>query len=318
MSKCFWLAPLLLLTACMNRGPELIENKHLAVEIVHPQCESPNKGPRFEWCGMVRQVTLDGKHTFCRVAAKPNKINDGVGLAEECAEPLGFEEATEGEGFVKVGIGVLKKHNNEPYGFWKDYPIVQVPEFDVHRNRDSVTYTQTVHGPRGWAYRYSKTVALVRNEPQLLICHKLENIGQKPIKTTQYNHNFMIFDGKPVGPGYVMRLEFRPTPEPGTDVRGIIQFTDGGVAYATGFDGKPVFVSIKGFTNAVEQNRIVVENPDAGTGVTIVGDFPIAKLHFFTTPEMICPEPFIALNLAPGQEQEWTRTYTFYANPPRQ
>ena len=316
MSKCLWLAPLLLLMACQSRGVEVMENKHLAVEIVRPDSDSPHKGPRFEWCGMVRQVTLDGKHTFCRAVDKNvDKINDGCGLAEECAEPLGFDEAAEGGEFVKIGVGIMKKPNNAPYGFWIDYPVAQAPEFHRDVKGESVTCTQIVRGPRGWAYRYSKTVALVGDEPVLTMAHRLENIGEKPIKTTQYNHNFMIFDGKPVGPSYSMRLKFRPTPETGTDVRGILQFTDDGLTYAKGFDGKPVFASIKGFGGDVAQNRIVVENAETGTGVEIAGDFPLAKLHFFTTPAMICPEPFISLSLEPGQKQEWTRTYTFFAHP---
>jgi len=289
----------------------VLENKPLKVEIINPNEQSAFRGPRFEWSGMVWQITLDGKHTFCRTSATPDAINDGVGLAEEASEPLGFDEVGQGGEFVKLGIGVLQKHNNEPYGFWKPYPIVSAPKFDVRRTARSVTHTQIVRGPRDWAYRYSKTVSLVGDEPTLTLTHELENIGKKPIKTSQYNHNFMVLDRRPVGQGYTVCLRFHPAADGDFDLRGIVEFTDSCVTYGSVFDGKPVFVAIKGFTAAAEQNSIAVQDQQSGTGVEITGDFPLAKLHFFTTPEMICPEPFVALNIEPGQKQQWTRIYTF-------
>ena len=296
-----------------NAQMTVLENKRLRLEIIDTNQKSPFHGPRFEWSGMVWQITLDGRHTFCRVPASPNAINDGVGLAEEAAEPLGFDEAGEGGEFVRLGIGVLRKHNNEPYGFWKPYPIVDAPSFDVACTPRSVTHTQVLRGPRGWAYRYSKTVALADDKPALTITHELENIGAKPITTSQYNHNFMIIDKHAVGPGYSACFGFKPAADGDSDLRGIVEFADTCIGYRNAFDGKPLFVAIKGFASVIEHNRIIVQHQQSDTGVGIAGDFPLAKLHFFTTPEMICPEPFVAINVEPGEKQQWTRIYTFRA-----
>jgi len=289
----------------------VLENKRLRVEIIDPNQQSRYHGPRFEWSGMVWQITLDGRHTFCRTSDVRDVIDSGVGLAEEAAEPLGFDEIGEGGDFVKLGIGVLRKHNNEPYGFWKPYPIVDAPKFEVASTPPSLTHTQVLRGPRGWGYRYSKTVALAGDKPALTITHEIENIGTKPISTTQYNHNFMIFDNNPVGPGYSACFGFKPAIDGDFDLRGIVEFADSCVGYRRAFDGKPLFVAIKGFADSIEHNRIIVQHHQSDTGVGIAGDFPLAKLHFFTTPEMICPEPFVDLDVEPGEKQQWTRIYTF-------
>jgi len=321
MCKLIFVSSAVLVAGCFSAGLKdgkdtlmtSISNKRLTVEIVNPNVESIYRGPRFEWSGMVSQVTLDGKHTFCRAASQHDPIVDGVGLAEEASEPLGFNEVGADGEFVKLGVGVLRRVNREPYGFWKKYPVVDAPAFSVKTQKRSITHVQTVSGPRGWAYRYTKTVALHKDDPVLTISHGLENIGTKPIKTTQYNHNFLLFNAAPIGPDYSMTLGFDPVTAEGTDFRGIVELDGNTLLYPKVYEGKPLFVPIKGHNGLVEQNRIVVENRAFGTGVRIEGDFPLEKVYFFTTPQMICPEPFIAIRIEPGQTQQWTRKYTFFA-----
>ena len=51
--------------------------------------------------------------------------------------------------------------------------------------RNSITFTQTLAG----AYEYEKTLRIVGN--QLVIEHRLKNLGAAPISTTVYDHNFL-------------------------------------------------------------------------------------------------------------------------------
>jgi len=286
-------------------------NGRLSVEIIDPNAESDRLGPRFEWCGMVSQVTLDGAHTFCRRAGGA-AIAEGVGLAEETGmlDPLGYGEAAAGEEFVKIGIGVLRKHENQPYGFWKPYPVLRAPAFEVTRGRSEATHSQAVSGPRGWAYEYVKRIVLADDQPVLAITHELRNTGARTIKTSQYNHNFLILDCRLIGPEYRMRLKFRPASKDKTGDR--VELEDSTLGYPRPFEGKPLFMQIEGFSTLAD-NSITVESTATGTGVRIEGDFPLERLHFFTTRDMICPEPFVRLQVEPGQVQRWTRTYAFFA-----
>jgi hypothetical protein len=40
-------------------------------------------------------------------------------------------------------------------------------------------------------------------------------------------------------------------------------------------------------------------------------DVPMSKLMIWAIAGAICPEPFVDLNLKPGETKSWTLTYTF-------
>ena len=58
--------------------------------------------------------------------------------------------------------------------------------------------------------------------------------------------------------------------------------------------------------------EIRVENKSTGAGVVITGDQPLANLGVWAVRTVVAPEPFIAINIAPGGEFRWKYTYSFY------
>jgi hypothetical protein len=58
-------------------------------------------------------------------------------------------------------------------------------------------------------------------------------------------------------------------------------------------------------------------NKKAGAGVHITGDKPLAKVVFWSIRTTFCPEPYIEMNVEPGQESTWNITYEFYTLPGR-
>ena len=73
---------------------------------------------RFDWSGFMAQVTYNG-HTFFQDWTElespmpgihdPLNTASGTGIAEEFREPLGYETATTGQPFLKIGVGLLEK-----------------------------------------------------------------------------------------------------------------------------------------------------------------------------------------------------------------
>jgi hypothetical protein len=64
---------------------------------------------------------------------------------------------------------------------------------------------------------------------------------------------------------------------------------------------------------------IVLRKPDeaaSGQSVTISGDDTAIKRVFYGRRWAACPEPFIAINVPPGQSQTWTTKYTFNTADP--
>ena len=62
-------------------------------------------------------------------------------------------------------------------------------------------------------YVYTKTVRVDGPKPVLTIEHSLKNTGSKPLNTMQYDHNFLMIDGKPTGPECFGDLPLRPSDE---------------------------------------------------------------------------------------------------------
>jgi hypothetical protein len=58
-----------------------------------------------------------------------------------------------------------------------------------------------------------------------------------------------------------------------------------------------------------------VENQKLGVGVRQTGDHPLSKLYFWSVRTTVCPEAYIDLKVAPGQEATWRISYDFYTLP---
>jgi len=74
--------------------------------------------------------------------------------------------------------------------------------------RRRVEFVHTLTDESGHGYVYVKTLRLPDGKPELILEHSLENTGRKPIETSVYNHNFIVIDGQPTGPDFVIKVPF--------------------------------------------------------------------------------------------------------------
>jgi hypothetical protein len=72
--------------------------------------------------------------------------------------------------------------------------------------------------------------------------------------------------------------------------------------------------SFIGFGAAPADNDIRIENKRTGAGVRITGDRPLTRFGYWSIRTVVAPEPYIDLNVAPGQQFAWTYTYDYYTN----
>ena len=55
---------------------------------------------------------------------------------------------------------------------------------------------------------------------------------------------------------------------------------------------------------------MTLSNRAAHLAVDLAIDAPPAKVALYGEPRALCPEPFTAIHVEPGQTQTWTTTYT--------
>jgi hypothetical protein len=278
------------------------------------------RGTRFDWAGIIYSLQYEGHEYFGRWYERHDpKIHDAItGPVEEFLNKnsaLGYEEAKPGGAFVRIGVGVLRRPENETaFRRFGTYEVVDPGKRGMNKKPDSIEFVQELRGPDGYAYVYRKTVRLVKGKPELVLEHSLKNTGRKTIETSVYNHNFFVIDNEVVGPDIVVRFPFDPKAV--ADLKGLAELRGRDLLYHRDLEkGQTVQSEIEGFGQTPKDYDLRIENRKSGAGVRIGGDVPIEKINFWSIRTVACPEPYVHMNIEPGREFKWRNSYEFYTLP---
>jgi hypothetical protein len=275
------------------------------------------RGARFDWSGLVACVSVNG-HTFFGewFNRYDPLINDAVtGPAEEFREPIGYDDAKPGDPFVKIGAGVLKRIDDQPYTFGGNYPILDHGKWTVKVHKESITFRQELHSNFGYAYLYEKTLSLDKNANGLQLTHSLKNLGTKPLRTTVYDHDFFMLDNRPTGPG--MQVHFPFVPVPGQPLPESARIDGTTLKWVGQMDPHHTpSGEMTGFSDKASDFDFTFEDTKHGLGVEETSDSPMVKFFFWSTPKTVCPEGFIGIHVPPGQTQKWSIHYRFFTDIP--
>jgi hypothetical protein len=226
---------------------------------------------------------------------------------------LGFDAARAGGTFIKIGVGVLQRPDDQPYDPYRLYPIKDGGTWTVTRKADAVEFRQVVaDSATGYAYEYRKTVALVGGEPRMALDHVLRNTGRRAIRTSVYNHNFLYLDRRAPHPGVSLSVPFEilAEPAPPPDLANV---RDHRISFARTLTGEDrVYFAIRGFGADARDHRIDIEDRTAGVGLRIQGDRPLSRMALWAIRAPISIEPFIDMTIEPGQESTWRTQYDFF------
>ena len=225
---------------------------------------------------------------------------------------MGYGEARPGEGFVRIGIGILKKESEKEYRWNKTYTLLDHGTWDVVRGPDWIEFKQTLNSSFGYAYVYTKRIELKKNEPGFRLIHTLKNTGEKLIETDQFNHNFFTIDRQPVGLNFTVQFPFTCRTE--SDLKGLAQIDQNTVRFLEPLDKKTVSMKLEGYDSSATDNQVEVINKSTGAGVRVRGDQPLHKIIFWARDTAVCPELYIWISVPPGKEKSWTSDYTLFLN----
>ncbi len=283
-----------------------LTTERLKVEIAEPG--TVYKGSRFDWTGIVPQVVLDGRHTFCAVeGVSPDKPGTGgIGLCGEFGihAPVGFDEAAVDGLFPKFGVGLLIRPDDEPYNFFRPYEVQPFKTAVRREGIDKAVFTQAPRECNGYAALYEKVITVAG--AVMRIESRLENSGRKPIITTEYNHNFMAIDGKTVGPDYLLSFNFTLKCDDKPD---ILAFSGSEIKWnATPHEGAFYCRPFGYGSDPVEFELI---HKPSGVGVNVASDFSTRLVALWGMSHVVSPEVFLDVAVAPGETLDWSRTYAF-------
>lgn len=309
-----------------------ITNGPLQVKIYLPDANSGfYRGTRFDWSGVIHSLSFEGHDYYGPWFSKTDpSIHDFVYsgpdvVAGPCSaitgpvdefKPLGWDDAKPGGTFVKIGIGALRKPDDQPYDNYHLYEIADHGQWHVEKKADAVEFTQTLNdSSSGFSYVYRKTVQLTAGKPEMLLHHSLKNTGTHAIQTSVYNHNFLVLDRRPPSPGVTITVPFKiNSPEPPD--KNLAEIRGNQIVYVNTLKNRDtVATSLEGFGSSPKDHHIRIEYRDLGAGMTIQSDRPLLSESLWSIRTVLAMEPFIAISIEPGDEFTWTSTYGYFKLP---
>jgi hypothetical protein len=287
----------------------ILESSRLSVEVA--EMGTLYRGTRFDWTALVIEVMLDRRHRFCTSESlHPGEGSGGIGLCNEfgLGLPLGYDEAAPGEDFPKLGIGLLTRLDGAACDHMRTYPLAPFA-MTCERTARGARWTVEPRACRGYALRLVKELAL--EGAGLALSYRLDNLGSRAVRTSEYNHNFIAIDGHPIGPDYQLTTSAPITALPGAQ----------GVAVdAAGFSWSAPASAAHQFSArcAVAPGHgggfgWTLRHRPSGVTVSETIDRQPALIGLWGMAHVVSPEIFIDIDLAPGASLEWRRDYRFSA-----
>jgi hypothetical protein len=271
------------------------------------------RGARFDWAGVVYDLEYKDHHYFGKWFDRYEPtLHDAIMGPVDSFNPIGYDEAKTGEGFLRIGVGILEKPDEPKYTFSTPYKIINGGNWKVKKKSSSIAFTHELKTEKH-NYTYTKVLSLTQGKPELIIEHTLKNNGASTIETDVYNHNFFVIDQQPTGPDFVVKFPFSPQGEAK------------GKTEAASIDGKNLIYKdvlskgeffalspLTGYSASVDDYDLRVENTKLKAGVRIIGDQPIVRFVYWSAAATLCPEPYVRVKVDAGKEVSWKIRYEFY------
>ena len=226
---------------------------------------------------------------------------------------LGYPEAIVGEGFIKIGVGIVGKPVEPCYNFDANYNILTFGTWDIVAADNSITFKQSLSLNEHHGYTYEKNIALLPNSAKFIIDHSLTNNGDDNLWINHYCHNFIRIDGEFIGTNYRITLPYQPIfdiqpnqklqylGKDGFSVNVIKDYVD---------DYEIEGVNILGFdTENALQNSFVIENLRTGAYISVKADRPAVCNFIPCGKRFISVEPQIEMNIKKGETFKWSNFY---------
>jgi hypothetical protein len=256
-------------------------------------------GPRFDMTAWVKQVRL-GKRQFLRA---DYGLSDEFGLSG--VGVLGYEAARPGQSFVKIGVGELTRDSAKAYQFSHFYPVKRWFSSQVTDLRSDRLSVIQAGGLGDWAYQYHKTYRLQAADHRLTIRYELRNMGRRPIRFEQYNHNWFRIDETPIDDQYSVQVAFPvKSPEKPWCALGGDRFD------LLGCVRSPVYFSER-LAAPERQNAVTVRHAGTRCQITVTGDFAPRMFALYGQQDALCPEILADKLVEPGKTAVWERSYRF-------
>jgi len=308
-------ALIMIKTTLANDYPKAeISNNDIKVKLYLPdEKKGYYTSTRFDWSGIIYDLEYKGHSYFGSWIPNPNPLSftDKLGPVDVFS-PILHSSNESGDKLIKIGIGLVASPSDNPYHEKTKAVILDSGTWSITKENSRIQFTHKLNADP-FAYEYTKNIQLTRNEPEFVLTHTLKNTGTKPLKTSVYNHNFIVIDQKSVGKGFEITFSKSVS---GSKIKnsGFTKVVDNKIVFTKDFSKYDHINSrsISGYADKSSPFECTIINHLTGAGLTIKGDQPISKLALWSYYKTISPEPFTSIEIKPGEIFSWNYHYTFF------
>lgn len=280
--------------------------------------------------GLASEFGVGDDGDFCQYRCGWNGVNDVTNGV------LGYQQARNGESFLKIGVGELIKGScascdiTEGYKFNSPYQFASEPLWSMNQpSVDKLVLEHEAHLKK-YGYRIQKDISL--EDDTLYVTTTLTNLGTEPFSTAWYSHHFFSCDGRSIGPGYELTMDLKENPrsmyeEPGlggwsTQLRDYAEVTaeeddtitvDMVRAIPPGTRIKAEFLKDKRTTGAfaLKGCGTYIEEDMPEVLGTPNDPVPMYGFNLYMEAGTLSPEPQLLIQLAPSHSKTWTQRLVF-------
>lgn len=300
----------------------LVQNADWQLFVANPIAPGPYyAGQRFAHTALVAQAKWRGIPFFAEFTeGKSPTDHDHIGgTAEEfdIFGPPGFsEDAEEPQPFLKIGVGLLipeEAHAGEGYRFWRIYRWLGRPEIIISQPADDtlVFEERLVAAAFGLGYTLRSTVALAADGGGFSITRRLTNLGDAPLRTEHYAHNFLRLDDRDIGPAYRLEwnypLEWAAIAHEGKG----LEMAPRSLGFAAPTAGVGVYLATDGEVDLGADFAFTLSLAGNGISLNFGPDRPVHRFAIWGDDggRTLSPEAFVRIRLEPGATAEWANHY---------
>lgn len=316
----------------------VLSNEYLRVEIMtgepappaEPVLDAEGKpikvvykyGNRFNWGGWIYNINyLPSGRSW--LASVNDKNQNWYGIPEEFEEAVPMAELEPGRYlFMLPGIGIaegtgrgfrgsLKEVQHAPWAMleeWRnsedeDWRVLPADEREGQRSATGawrLTFTQTITSDYGYACEYRKEMTLYAGESRLHTRRMLRNTGEKAFQTTWFTHGFW---GQGADKGYDQdswsSIPVKPPAPAGLSPLRVDSEASDIVSMIPGYHWGAISI------DQISEAWHALGNRATGDVFMNSFDSQLAWWRVWTDAKTYSCEPFMLINLFPGQSREW-------------
>lgn len=281
-----------------------LDNGMIKVRILYP---NGVKYDRSRWChtGFIQDVWCNGTRfsEYERNRHGEQLTSEGSGLCCQFSS-ISADEENPGKLTLLPGVGAgIYRAPNEA----KDrLDIKEHFDIKVSYTADCAVFETQTPKVDGFAYSEVREVKLIGSE----ITEKVTftNTGEREIHTQEYCHNFLSLAGEEISPDYT--LEF-PAAAPPEDFRSNAMIYKDGHFTFSHYPDKACYFDASNNIKSCDEYFWIMKTKKSNASCYEKVSFIPSRVSVWSDYYTLCPEIFVAIDLAPGETTSWQRTWGF-------